>query len=239
MRSTSRPAPVAELGSLDQNHRIHTSMKTRIALTTLTLLVLSAGQYRAHAIEDLRLQIQGTNAVLSWPSAQNETFIVRYRARLDEAHPWAILTNDYPAAAGSNRTLFTHVGVVEYPVSGGGGGGGNPPPPEGSSTGQDDTVTDKIEWPPLPPAPWDARWIRDPAERTDGALTEDGGEVPLGAIGFYQVVRDGVHLVGYTNGMVISGRVPLPVELGHSDPFTTLSEVFRFPAVPSGGGFVA
>jgi hypothetical protein len=32
-------------------------MKTRIALTALTLLVLSAGQQRVQAIEDLRLQI--------------------------------------------------------------------------------------------------------------------------------------------------------------------------------------
>jgi hypothetical protein len=78
-------------------------MKMRIALTALTLLVLSAGQHRVHAIEDLQLQIQGTNAVLSWPSTQNETFIVRYRARLDEAHPWTILTNGYPAAWGGNR----------------------------------------------------------------------------------------------------------------------------------------
>ena len=106
-------------------------MKTRIALTTLTLLVLSAGQQRVHAIEDLRLQIHGTNALISWPSAQNETFIVRYRARLDEAHPWTILTTDYPAALATNPTVFTHVGVVEYPTGGGGGGGGggNPPPP--------------------------------------------------------------------------------------------------------------
>ncbi len=219
-------------------------MNARIALTALTLLVLSAGQYRVHAIEDLRLQIQGTNAVLSWPSTANETFIVRYRARLDEAHPWTILTNSYPAASGTNRTVFTHVGVVEYPTGGGGGGGGgNPLPPEGASAGLGDSDTDKVEWPPLPPAPWDPRWIRDPGH---GPLTEDGGgEVPLGAIGFYQVVRVGVHLVGYTNGMVISGQVLLPVEFGHFDSFTTLSEVFlsdagsddnlpgsSFPALP-------
>jgi hypothetical protein len=187
-------------------------MKTRIALTALTLLVLSAGQYRVHAIEDLTLQIQGTNAMLSWPSAQNEKFIVRYRARLDEAHPWTILTNDYPGALGTNRTVFTHVGVVEYPAGGGGGGGGggNPPPPAVASTGQDET-----EWPPLPPMPWDPRWIRDPS---DGPLTEDGGgKVPLGAIGFYQVVRHGVHFIGLTNGMQLSGVVGLPIEVGHPE----------------------
>ena len=191
-------------------------MKTRIALTALTLLVLSAGQQRVHAIEDLRLQIEGTNAVLSWPSTQNETFIVRYRARLDEAHPWTLLTNDYPAALGTNRTVFTHVGVVEYPSGGGGGGGGgNPPPPEGASTGQADSDTDKIERPRLPPSPWDPRWIRDPA---DGPLAEDdGGEIPSGAIGFYQVVRHGVHFIGLTNGMQLGEVVGLPVEVGHPE----------------------
>ncbi|MGC8989206.1 MAG: hypothetical protein ACP5MD_03705 [Verrucomicrobiia bacterium] len=191
-------------------------MKTRIALTALTLLVISAGQQRVHAIEDLRLQVQGTNALLSWPSTQNETFIVRYRSRLDAAHPWTILTNEYLAALGTNRTTFTHVGVVEYPAGGGGGeGGGNPPPPEGAFTGQDDSHKDKIEWPPLPPMPWDPRWVRDPA---DGPLTEDGGaEVPLGAIGFYQVVRHGVHFIGLTNGMQLGGTVGLPVEVGHPE----------------------
>lgn len=65
---------------------------------------------------------------------------------LDEAHPWTILTNDYPAASGTNRTLFTHVGVVEYPTGGGGGGGGggNPLPPEGASSGQDDSDIDSL-----------------------------------------------------------------------------------------------
>lgn len=193
--------------------------RTRIALTALTLLIFSAGVQPVHAIEDLRLQVQGTNAVLSWPSTQNETFIVRYRARLEEAHPWTILTNDYPAALGTNRTMFTHVGVVEYPVGGGGGGGGggNPPPPEGASSGQDNSDADKIEWPLLPPVPWDPRWTRDPSEG-DSALTEDGGgEVPLGAIGFYQVVRYGSHFIGLTNGMQLSGVVALPIEVGHPE----------------------
>ncbi|MCF7669906.1 MAG: hypothetical protein K9N48_09055 [Verrucomicrobia bacterium] len=194
-------------------------MNKPIAVTLLTLVVISVSRQYVHAIEDLKLQIQGTNAVLSWPSMENETFIVRYRARLDEAHPWTVLTNDYPAAPGTNRTMFSHVGVVEYPVGGwGGGGGGNPPPPEGASTDQDDSDAVKVEWPSFPPLPWDSRWVRDPGERTDGALTEDGGgEVPLGAIGFYQVVRHGMHFIGLTNGMQLSGVVGLPVEVGHPE----------------------
>lgn len=49
-------------------------------------------------------------------------------------------------------------------------------------------------------------------------MTEDGGgEVPLGAIGFYQVVRHGVHFICLTNGMQLGGIVGLPVEVGHPE----------------------
>ena len=189
-------------------------MKTNITLTIAVLLVFSGSQRPVHAIEDLRLQVQGTNAVLSWPSVEGETFIVRYRPRLDAAHPWAILTNDYPAAVGTNRTTFIHPGVVEYPTGGSGEGGGNPPGFEAAADATEREL-EQYESPPLPPMPWDPRWIRDPG---DVPLTEDGGgEVPLGAIGFYQVVRHGVHFIGLTNGMQLSGVVGLPIEVGHPE----------------------
>jgi hypothetical protein len=189
-------------------------MKTNITLTIAVLLVFSGSQRPVHAIEDLRLQVQGTNAVLSWPSVEGETFIVRYRPRLDAAHPWAILTNDYPAAVGTNRTTFIHPGVVEYPTGGSGEGGGNPPGFEAAADATEHEL-EQYESPPLPPMPWDPRWIRDPG---DVPLTEDGGgEVPLGAIGFYQVVRHGVHFIGLTNGMQLSGVVGLPIEVGHPE----------------------
>jgi hypothetical protein len=61
-------------------------------------------------------------------------------------------------------------------------------------------------------------------------LTEDGGgQLPLGAIGVYQVVRVGVHLVGVPEGMVLSGQVPLPVEFGHPAPNAILSNVVFYP----------
>jgi|GEM_PF-5032379 len=50
VRSTVPVGGCRSVLTLDQNHQIHTTMKTRIALTALTLLVLSAGQYRVHAI---------------------------------------------------------------------------------------------------------------------------------------------------------------------------------------------
>jgi hypothetical protein len=46
-------------------------------------------------------------------------------------------------------------------------------------------------------------------------LTEDGGgEVPLGAIGFYQVVREGIHFVGLPQNALLSGSVALFIEVG-------------------------
>jgi hypothetical protein len=51
-----------------------------------------------------------------------------------------------------------------------------------------------------------------------------GGDPP--SYGFYRVVRQGIHLFGITNGMVLSGQVPLLVEFGHADANRTLSQVF-------------
>lgn len=191
-------------------------MKTTSLFATAALLVLSANQHSVHAIEDLQLQVQGANAVLSWPSIEGETFIVRYRPRLDEAHPWTMLTNNYPPTVGTNRTTFIHAGVVEYPAGGRGEASGSSSDSRDTAT-DNDSVFDPHEPPPLPPVPWDPRWIRDLKEG-DGVATESGGEqVPLGAIGFYQVVRHGVHFIGLTNGMQLSGVVGLPIEVGHPE----------------------
>jgi hypothetical protein len=48
------------------------------------------------------------------------------------------------------------------------------------------------------------------AEPMDDGETEDVAEPETG---FYRVVRDGVHVYGLTNGMVLSGEVQLPIEL--------------------------
>jgi hypothetical protein len=43
---------------------------------------------------------------------------------------------------------------------------------------------------------------------------ESGGSVPDPETGFYRVVRNGIHLIGITNGMTLSGTVSIPVEVG-------------------------
>ena len=60
-----------------------------------------------------------------------------------------------------------------------------------------------------------------------GGTNTSGGfstNIPVAGTGFYRVVRDGVHLIGYSNGMVLSGIVKIPVELGNgSGTVSTMS----------------
>lgn len=63
--------------------------------------------------------------------------------------------------------------------------------------------------------------------------TQDGSAQPMDAgsgdtnqyTGFYRVVRDGVHIVGLTNGTIVSGTLQLPIEfaLGSTDQIVGIS----------------
>ncbi|MDQ6632907.1 MAG: hypothetical protein M3Y82_14320 [Verrucomicrobiota bacterium] len=57
------------------------------------------------AVVDQRLEIQGANLVLSWPSSGNEYYLIQHRTTLDTNTPWTTLTNNYPANS-TNRTTF-------------------------------------------------------------------------------------------------------------------------------------
>lgn len=52
----------------------------------------------------------------------------------------------------------------------------------------------------------------DPPTEEGGVFTNSSGFIS--ETGFYRVVRNGVHLVGITNGMNLSGVVSIPVEIG-------------------------
>jgi hypothetical protein len=64
----------------------------------------------------------------------------------------------------------------------------------------------------------------DDPQPLDGGASGNGGPSPAPATGFYRVVRDGAHLFGITNGMMLSGVVTIPVEVanGYGD-LTSLS----------------
>lgn len=146
-----------------------------------------------HAIEGLRVSIDNTNAILTWPSTNTETFLLQYASNLDASTSWETLTDNYPASS-SNTTSFVHVGSVTYPpfIIGGTNSGG--------SVSIDPTNTTSTN-------------------TTSTASTSDGTNAFQSTYGFYRVVRDGVNIYGLTNGAVMSGEKSFPIEfaLNHTD----------------------
>lgn len=74
----------------------------------------------ALAIERLKLSVQCSNVVLSWPSAEGETYIVQYRKTLDPSDSWQTLTSSLSAVSGTNITSFVHSNAVQNPCNCGG-----------------------------------------------------------------------------------------------------------------------
>jgi len=82
------------------------------------------------AIEGLNISVHCPDVWLSWPSVEGETYIVQNRPDLTTNSTWTTLTNLFPAATGTNRTVFVHSNQVACPTgqifgmkfSGGGSG---------------------------------------------------------------------------------------------------------------------
>jgi hypothetical protein len=73
----------------------------------------------ALAIENLNLFLANSNVVLSWPSADTESYVVQYRPSLTDTNGWQTLAANCLAATETNITLFTHSNAVQYPVTAG------------------------------------------------------------------------------------------------------------------------
>jgi hypothetical protein len=133
-------------------HRENKTMKAtgknigRLIVGCAFACCLSLFTLQAFTIEGLKISVQSSNAVLSWPSASNETYIAQYRKTLDANSSWVTLTNYLPAATNATTTIFSN---------------------------------------------------------SPGSTNRTG---------FYRVVRDGAHLFGITNGMVLSGEVKVLIE---------------------------
>ncbi|MDH7503117.1 MAG: hypothetical protein QHJ82_10485 [Verrucomicrobiota bacterium] len=99
-------------------------MKTAIHGTILlaAACLLFAPVY-SHAMPGLKLSLQCSNVVLSWPCRDDgsEMFIVQYRQMLDPATPWQTLTTSHYAEFGTNFTYYVHSNVVQNPICGGSG----------------------------------------------------------------------------------------------------------------------
>jgi hypothetical protein len=79
-----------------------------------------ASAISSFAIEGLHISVQCSNVVLSWPSADGETYIVQYRKTLDPSDGWQTLTSSLPAVSGTNVTSFVHSNAVQNPCNCGG-----------------------------------------------------------------------------------------------------------------------
>ncbi len=92
-----------------------------MAIGAASLLVGSAVQM--FAIEGLQLSLQSTNVVLTWPSTDGSgaTYIIQRRPDLTTNSTWTILASSYPAATGTNLTVFVDYGATPVPKGSGGG----------------------------------------------------------------------------------------------------------------------
>ncbi len=150
----------------------------------------------------------------------------------------------------SNIVLHPNCGGAGGGSSDGSGDGGPPAPMamtfSGSSQAsvQDATLADTADMNPDDlPYPWNPKFqspdqpqVSTVAMTSVGTISQDvtdsGTPSPDGLsgsgqdMGFYEVVKDGVHLFGITNGMVLSGQVPLGVEFSNPDTNGILTSVF-------------
>src|SRR5436190_3693760 len=86
------------------------------ALRCLAAIVLVISCMSADAVVTSISQ-QGTDVLLSWPSAPGQQFTVQFRESFDPGRGWVTLANGLSAAEGANYTTFVHAGVLP-------GGGG-------------------------------------------------------------------------------------------------------------------
>lgn len=203
----------------------------KISSLHITIAILLCSQVLSLAIEGLSIKSVETNIVLSWPSTEGDIYIIQYKETVDTNTTWQILTNTLPAATGTNKTSFVHFGVVPPPFSGTNGSpGAIPQPPSVNSSTR--TSTGSVDSPtfPLPPVPWDPNtWTTDnnmnEATQSSLEITQLGETSTTDSssptCGFYQIVRQGVHILNFTSltsvNTNVSNVLSLQIEAGNLD----------------------
>ncbi len=230
-------------------------MKTMRHVIIGAVALSFASAVHTFAIEGLKIAVQSSNVVLSWPSTNGETYIVQYRPTLNTTSSWTTLTDFYPAATGTNITFFVHSNIVQYPQildSGTNSGGGAPPAPDSMTASSSSSAATTATQPSVPmvmpvngsggavplaiyPPGFDLYGFLIYNPSTGQWMSGNGYTVPINSVnntqagdiqplddsgtnsspdpGFYRVVRDGVHVYGLTNGMVLSGIAQFPIEI--------------------------
>ncbi len=216
-------------------------MKTKSILWTATLLFCFS-IVSTFGIEGLTISLQCTNVVLGWPSVEGETYIVQHRATLDTNDTWETLTNFYPAFNGTNWTTFIHYDQVTCNENNLSRESGTLTAGFFSSFSSSSESSESKKTPVWelegrkpeaweeenrPPWPWEAEALNAlhlfrsqnfflaESESNEPEGSGDGGSGT--EMGFYQVVRNGVHILNVTNltNGVLSGTVPISFEAGN------------------------
>jgi hypothetical protein len=214
-------------------------MKTKCQATSIVIALFSAS-LSGFGIENLKITVQCPDVVLSWPSQAGETYIVQYRPTLNTNTPWMTLTNNLPAATGTNWTSFIHANVIaDCPPPEAPAGGGAQAASSWTSMSEEERVARRAELRKRAEAMAEylmamlreavaraqaqrERWAREGRPTPHAAPSQAQLDSPQAAesqsvpnAGFYRVVRNGVHLIGLTNGTALSGIVPVVFEAGY------------------------
>ena len=209
----------------------------------VTAIALIASTFHTLAIEELKISVECPNVILSWPSVEGELYIVQHRPTLDTNTPWVTLTNTLPAAIATNRTAFIHAGVVTGCSGESAMAGGQPSSSFAALTEEErvarleelykraqemaEELLRMLKEAIATAAANRERWKAEgkPSTQTATSSAESTSSGESSSIqsapdsGFYQVVRDGVHVVGLTNltNVTLSGSVNVAFEAGNAE----------------------
>ncbi len=188
---------------------------------------------KTFAIEGLSIAVPSTNAVLSWPSDSSETYIIQYRHTLDATDSWSTLADYYPADSSTNITHYIDTNPLDYGSGGSGGGSFSMSMSSSGSSSSRMSSSSEMSCKDIlallmpPNLSGNSESLMSSEIQSADSPTLDGAGGSSSSIagsGFYRVVRDGIHLIGITNNMVLSGVVTIPIELGNaSGQITTIS----------------
>ncbi len=222
-------------------------MKTYL-LWILSIVAGTVLQITVNAAQRLTITPNSGNIVLSWQSIEGQTFLVRFRTTLDASSSWQTLTDGFPAAIGTNMTTFVHSNQVSatatFSVNTNTDLGG--PPSLGMSTDAMEgtfaiDVADGGDTPPaMPPMPpsfsgmtqlsggmhamTQSGDIASPDDLSPDDTSTNTASDPN--CGFYELVKDGIQLYNITNGMVLSGTIPITFEYNSPANTNFLMQLF-------------
>lgn len=73
--------------------------------------------FEPQSVGGLRIRADSSNVVLTWPSAQRESFVVLWRSNATVEATWVVLTNQAGASRTTNETIYCDVGALDRSIS--------------------------------------------------------------------------------------------------------------------------